>query len=82
MSRNFDGDFDAVNQRSLTIAEVTQILDIAKAARDGIVGSPNVYLYDAKITVCDADSVSPIATIWWNVEAELWCIDFGTEEEK
>lgn len=80
MSQSFDGDFDVVNNRSHTIAEVQQVLAIAKAAEQNVASKEAVYLYDAKITVCAMDSMSPIAVVWWNGEAELWCIDFGTDK--
>jgi hypothetical protein len=79
--RTFDGDFDVVNNRSLTIAEVQQVLAIATRAEEHVKSDTSVYLYDAKVTVCAMDSMSPIAAIWWNAEAELWCIDFGAEEK-
>lgn len=76
-NKSFDGDFDAKNQRSLTVNEVQQIVDMARAIATNVKSDTQVFLWDAKVTLADADSMNPAADIWWNGEAELWCIDFG-----
>ena len=80
MARTFEGDFDTKNNRSLTIAELQQVIDVAKVMKDAGVMSPSVYLHDGRLLLAGADSMAPVADVWWNAEAELWLIDFGDPE--